>query len=294
MSGGRGAARPGALKLPDCALECLERALKKEFLRYRKIFRECKRKHSEKGVHAFRVSVRRLSALMDLLAPMIPKHSARETQTALKHHLNAFDALRDTQVGLQLLGRKSAMRQPAADFREYLESRRKRFTRKAFEEARNIKIRRLGERVDSCLRHIRRWRRKHSAKRANQMLARGVFRAYERALKQWKQIRVSDSLTIHRTRVAFKHYRYMMEVLAELGSVVNPSRLNSMHGYQRMMGRIQDVHVLLEVTAKFFGKAQAQSKSARRFWTSWLRRRDALICLYMKSAPELLEFGPGM
>ena len=87
------------------------------------------------------------------------------------------------------------------------------------------------------------------------MLLRSVDRAFSRTRQLRARIDPRDTRTIHRTRVAFKKFRYMVEALAEyLPGGDRPSAWPAMRHYQTMMGEIQDAEVLLRTLDKFLRK----------------------------------------
>jgi CHAD domain-containing protein len=116
--------------------------------------------------------------------------------------------------------------------------------------------------------------------------------AFRRARQLRTRINPRDPWTIHRTRVAFKRFRYMVEALAERLPGVTGERLAAMRHYQTMMGEIQDAEVLLRTLDKFLRKKEIKPEAARRFRAELLRRRQRLIRIYLKAADQLLEFWP--
>jgi CHAD domain-containing protein len=98
--------------------------------------------------------------------------------------------------------------------------------------------------------------------------------------------------TIHRTRIAFKRFRYMVEALATLLPGVTDRRLAAMHHYQTMMGDIQDIEVLLATLGNFLRRKEVKAESASHFRDELLRRRQWLIQRYMNTAAKLRDFGP--
>src|SRR5204863_8203740 len=63
--------------------------------------------------------------------------------------------------------------------------------------------------------------------------------AYLEVLRHRRAIDVSNAYTIHRTRLAFKKFRYMMECLSPEITGLKASQLRVLALYQRKMGIIQ-------------------------------------------------------
>ena len=117
-------------------------------------------------------------------------------------------------------------------------------------------------------------------------------RAFVRTRQRWTQIRPQDAQTIHRTRVAFKKFRYMVEALGDFLPWLTDNHLAGMRHYQSMMGEIQDAEVLLRTLDKFLRKQETMPEAAGQFREELLRRRQRLIRVYLGAAEQLLEFWP--
>ena len=104
-----------------------------------------------------------------------------------------------------------------------------------------------------------------------------------------QRIRIARPKTIHCTRVAFKRFRYMVELLAEQ-LLADEKMLAEMQHYQTMMGEIQDAELLLQSFDKFVRKKNIRSDSATQLREELVRRREWLIKVYMDAAGQLREF----
>ncbi len=120
-----------------------------------------------------------------------------------------------------------------------------------------------------------------------------VQSAFTRTRRLRARIRPENTSTIHRTRVAFKHFRYMVEGLSRFLPGVNEKRLRKMREYQAMMGDIQDMEVLLQALDKFIGRKKVHSQSAQRLREEVLRWRLWLIRIYLDVAGQLEGFWDG-
>jgi hypothetical protein len=110
---------------------------------------------------------------------------------------------------------------------------------------------------------------------AGQILA-VVDEAYADVL--WRQMNIdpANPASIHAMRIAFKKFRYMLEVAGPLVPPMPPSRPRALHRYQGMMGDIQDLVVLLGFTERFLlENPQFDITSVRTFIFQELDRRMA-------------------
>ncbi len=283
---------PRRCQLPPDTLRHLELSLKRQLKRYRKGLKRCQQKFSPGAVHESRVETRRLLSVVELLQPFLRGGRVRKIRTTLKRHLDTFDELRDTQVQrLALAGMRQAF--PAARaFYRHLKNREARFSRRSRKDVKRIKTKRLQKLLTACRQELKQWRRRHRPEQANARLLAAVGGAFERTARLKDQIARNDTATIHRTRVAFKKFRYMVETLAPHLPFANEKLLAAMHHYQTMMGEVQDVEVLLRAFDEFLREEKLERLEARRFRAEWLRRRRWLVRVYLDAAGQLCEFWP--
>jgi CHAD domain-containing protein len=267
-------------------------AFKKQWRRYRKELKKCQKKFSPSRVHESRVATRRLLSMTELLGPFLAAGRVKKAHTALKHHLDCFNDLRDTQVQLPAV-RKLARNYPAAErFYQYLCKQEERFTARTRKHVKRIKTGRLARLIALARADLESWRKENAPALANDLLLQTVNAAFARTRQLRDQIDPKDTATIHCTRVAFKRFRYMLEMLAQYLPLAGEKRLEAMHRYQSLMGDIQDAQVLLKGFDCFAQKKDLAPGAVRRFRNELLRRRWALIRNYLAAAGDLEEFWP--
>jgi CHAD domain-containing protein len=274
------------------SLKDLARAVKNRAKYCRKELKRCQRKCSEKAIHKSRVEARRLLSSLDLLGELISPPHLRKAQRALKRHLDCLDDLRDTQVQLLVVGKMLRVFPAARPFYEYLLKREERLGRKTRKRVKRLRHQRLGRLIGACRRDIRAHLEERPTQPAAAVLLRSVDRAFSRTKQRRERIRPDDARSIHRTRVAFKKFRYMVEALADFLPGVGEDQLMAMGHYQRMMGEIQDADVLLSTLDKFLRKQEITAESVQRFREELVRRRQWLIQVYLGAAGQLLQFWP--
>jgi len=290
---GRRQARAGAGPGPTAdVLKHLDDSLNAQWRRYRKRLKRCQKHFSEDAVHASRVATRRLLATIEMLGAFIPEHDLRKARRTLKHHLDIFDQLRDTQVQLVYVGRMAGTFPDAHAFYDWLQGRQARFTRETRKAVKHIRIKRLGRCLATFEKELRRQRKKITGEQAFVVVRRAINQAFARVAQLCRQVRAGDTKTIHRTRIAFKRFRYMVEALAPLLPAVTPDHRRAMRGYQCMMGDIQDMEVLLAALDKFVQKEGVDIRSARRLKKELVRWRQLLIEIYLNAAGRLRRFWP--
>jgi CHAD domain-containing protein len=273
-------------------LKHLGDSLKTQWRRYCKRLRRCHERFSRDAVHDVRVETRRLLSTIELLGAFIPEHDIQKVRRALKRHLDIFDQLRDTQVQLGYVGRMADSFPDAHAFYDWLRKREARFTRTTRKAVKNIKTKRLGRCLAAFEKEIRLQRKRISCERAFAIVQRAINQAFARVAQRCRHVQADDTRTIHRTRIAFKRFRYMIKGLAPLLPAVTEEHRRAMRGYQCMMGDIQDMEVLLAALDKFVQKEEVNAASARRLKQELVRWRRMLIQIYLNAAGRLRRFWP--
>ena len=273
-------------------LEHLADSLHTQSRRYRKRLNRCQVDFSGESIHDARVEARRLLATIELLGAFLPERELQKARRVLKQQLDTFDPLRDTQVQLVYVGRMTRAFPAARGFREWLLKRETRLTRETRKATKRIKTKRLTRRLaafEAAIRH----RRKHATRDlAVAAVQRAMDRAFARVARLGQRVTAANPKTIHRTRIAFKRFRYMVEALAPLLPAVTDQHRRALRGYQSMMGDIQDVAVLLAALDKFLRKQESNTAAAGRLRNELLRRRQWLIQVYVNAADKLRRFWP--
>ena len=259
---------------------------------YRKRLKRCQERFSQDAVHDVRVETRRLLSTIELLGAFVPERDIKKARRALKRHLDTFDRLRDTQVQLDYVGRMAGTFSDVDAFYDWLRERKSHFTRTTRKAVKHIRTKRLGRRLAAFEKEIRLQRKRITRERAFAIVQRAINQAFARVAQLCRHVRADDTRSIHRTRIAFKHFRYMVEALAPLLPAVTEDHRRAMRGYQCMMGDIQDREVLLAAFDKFVQKEGVNAVSARRLKKELVRWRQMLIQIYVNAAGRLRRFWP--
>lgn len=286
----------GRQKLPHSplapsALSHVQRSLQKQWKRYRKELKRCQKEFSEKAVHNSRVAARRLSATIGLLESFLPPEIVKKGSCLIKEHLDIFDELRDAQVQLVAVNSLQGTFPTARPFCEWLQKREARFSKRTRACVKRSRTKPLAKLISAAEGAFEKELKKQTRDNAARLLVRSINNAFSRTMRCRQRIRTQQPKSIHRTRVAFKRFRYMVDLLAEHLSA-DEKMLAEMQHYQTMMGDIQDADVLLQSFDKFIRKKNIRSESAIQLREELLRKREWLIKVYMDAAGQLRDFWP--
>jgi len=216
-------------------LEALETRWKK----FRAEVKTCRGEFSEEAVHDLRVATRRLLAVFDLLRSIIPHKRIQKIRRILKDQLDELDDLRDVQV-LLADASEFAHELPAlkAVQTHWLEEE-KRLLRRARKVIKGYDHKDLARRIQK-IRDMTLALPEEPL--AEQMLA-AVDEAYARVVQSHTTVDAENIPGIHKLRIAFKKFRYSVEIIHPLLSDFPPANFERMHDYQSYMGDIQDMEV---------------------------------------------------
>jgi CHAD domain-containing protein len=252
----------------------------------------CKARCSEKSVHDLRVATRRLQASLDLVMTVLPDDQLVTIRGVLKKDLQAFNPLRDEQVKL-LFVKKMTPGFPALEpFQTILMLREQRLVEQIGKRIRKVQA----EPIDRHLQQIK--------KRLLAVIGRtdltGVWLAavlgaaaatYARAVDRRLAVNPTQSSTVHEFRVAFKKFRYIVEVLQPILPDVTRNQLRAMNAYQVRMGDIQDIEVLRASINAYAATKQGNARRSLVPVQQELDRRHAmLIDAFLQSADDLYAF----
>jgi len=278
-------------ELPAELARHLAQLLKRTRRRYRKRLAVCQRDFSESAVHQLRVETRRALALLDLMMALDRAGSPKKPRRTLKRRLDAFDALRDTQVELNLLKPWLKKFPEAREFETFLHQSEQELVAELRREICALKSRRVERRFKALERDVRA-ARGNSTRPAVAFLQRPLRASFAQVAKLRRQVRRLDTATIHRTRVAFKKFRYLCELFQPLLPDSSPTRLRAMRDWQTRMGKIQDVEVLLCEIERAVRHGKVSLESVKLLHATLAQRLVLLVNRFIRTADRLDQFKP--
>jgi CHAD domain-containing protein len=266
--------------------------------KYRSELKLCRAEFSEEAVHDVRVAARRLLALFDLLRSVVPHARMQKMRRALKNQLDDFDDLRDTQVLLADISEYIHEVPDLEVFREHLEKKERKYLRAARKMVTSHKTGNLSARVEKT--------RAMLAELPEDGLAQGLLEAadeaYARVANLYRAVDAERVATIHKLRIAFKRFRYTVEIIHPLLENFPLDNFERMHAYQAMMGDIQDMEVALEGLADLMDALQKPNpESPRSLWEldkakalsiheHYASRFKNVLLAYLEDKGEVLTF----
>jgi CHAD domain-containing protein len=259
---------------------------------FRSELERCQKKSSEEAVHDLRVATRRLISVLELLANMSLETTLRKAQRRLKKLLNSFGPLRDVQVQLLSIEKMLPSFPELQGFYVYLVKRERKLVRRLDAEVKRARTGKVKKAIGATGQQIEGLFDTPDKQRIQLTAAiHTVDAAFNKVVEQKLAINPTDHATIHRMRVAFKKFRYMVEALAPTLDQLTSKHLKAMNAFQSSMGDIQDAEVLLSRATAFDRKHDMRRGASRASALDELaRRRTALTEDFLRSADLLYTF----
>ena len=238
-------------------------ALDKRWKNYRAQLKRCRAEFSNEAVHDLRVAARRMLALVQLLNSIAARPRLQKLNRAFKDQLNQFDDLRDTQVMLAEISETIKELPQLQKFQYHLQIVEEDLLKTLRKKLKVIDLFDVSKRIRKT--------RESLETNSDDELALQTLQAVDHAFLVTKQrhswIDSAQSATIHRVRIAFKAFRYMVEIIQPLLKDFPPDNLKQMKDYQSLMGEIQDVEVIMQTLADFPSSASSfDHQPVRRYY----------------------------
>jgi CHAD domain-containing protein len=221
--------------------------VEEKYNQYKYNFEWCCREFSEESVHDLRVSIRRISSLCLLLDKFLANSYCLLLRKHLKKQLSGFSPLRDTQVMILECNKLAPEFPVLYPYRVALLDNERQYIKSVHAEIRNINT----ETSD-----IHKFYIIHSLRcGSNDLLTLANLKLfaldmYSELVSRFNSADPGDINTIHRVRLAYKKFRYIIEILAPFIDITDED-LKELKSHQTRMGNIQDNNVFVDSLEHF-------------------------------------------
>ena len=276
---------------PDCH-EQLISSLNERWDVYRKELKRCRRKCSEKAVHDLRVATRRLIATIGILLAIVPSDGLRRARRSLKNLLRSFGDLRDTQVQVRAVEQLLPSYSGLLGFFSMFVLSEQRLVKRVARHVQKTSGGALKRSIEDAGEKLKLLGRNPALRVASQAAVLGAIgSAFAKVKARRHDVDPADTATIHKLRVSFKRFRYMVEAVHPCLATVTGKQLRAMNAYQTRMGDIQDMEVLIgSVNEYALRRGKTSDESFLPVHQELARQRSELITTFVKSADDLYGF----
>lgn len=251
--------------------------------RYRAELKRVRSEFAEEYVHDLRVAIRRLIAVVDMGRVVTGQKKIKKSQSLLKSHLDAFDHLRDTQVQLVIAEEIQSELPEIAVYIARLREREKKQSQHLEKRIKDFHSSRVSHQVARLTDVLL----AQNTPEAQTAIWAAVDAAYARVVQRQRAVLPEDTTTIHRMRLAFKKFRYRVELVYDLLPNAPEDLLRRLHDYQSAMGEIQDAEVGLQMLNEFMIRSHAEIPSVH---ARFIEMHQARIAAFLEQANDLQSF----
>lgn len=249
------------------------------------LFEACLALPTEDAIHDVRVAIRRCLASGEVLLGLAPCKGLRKYRLRVKPVLSGLNALRDLQVVAEFLdGEKTRLRElePFASFIEKAEKRELAQVKKRIAKTESPLI------AEKWLAAVRANIAPVLERATAEQLLAPIDAAYQLCLRRLGELNIDEPETTHSLRIAFKGFRYGVEVVSGLIPNFPTELFGPLHEYQSLMGAIQDAEVMRGLYERFVRKHRDEDiGEARGYFASLLKTRTEI---FYKRAEDLRGF----
>lgn len=254
--------------------------------------KRCQTGFAEESVHDLRVSIRRLNATLNFIRNILPEDRLQKMRRELSKLLGAFSPLRDVQVQMLSLVQLLATYPSLQPLYTVLVLRERKLMKRGVRLVAKARASDHARTIAWIRRSLRTVLRDPStAARRQSGLIATAGAAFARAVQMKELMEPAQPVTIHRLRVAFKKFRYTVEMLQSMLPWITKEHLKAMNAYQVRMGEIQDIEVFTATINHFAsGHRAGRNNPLLPLHQELARKRAELIEAFLASSDELNGF----
>jgi phosphohistidine phosphatase len=268
--------------VPD-ALSFISETLDREWNGYLKCLHGFRQKASVKNVKDLRVSIRRLLTCVELIKPFNPDSAVRGARVSLKEQLSELSDLRDAHVEMVAIRGYLKQLPEIKQFYDELLDRESDYLSAAKKMPSNTKF--IENAISRAKVRLAARRATIATSGANKIINDAVDRSFDNVNGKLEYVTIADYSTIHNVRLAFKPFRYLLEMLQPL-IPIERKQLRTAQSLARMMGKIQDIEVLMKGLVEFKWKKDDARRAMIEIWLDLERRKTDAAQRFLRSIPK--------
>lgn len=262
-------------------------AFDERWKKFRAQHKACRMEFTDEAVHDLRVTSRRLLAVLGLAKVLVPHPRVRKARQIIKQMIEDLNELRDVQVMLVETSENIEMTPELKPFRKFLKKREAKLMRAAYKRIKQNGLSELSKRTGKIRESLE--KEEQASPQFNERLLEAAHNAYALAEQAYGQVDPLQASSIHRLRLAFKKFRYLVEMIHPLVKDFPIGNFENMHKYQGMMGNIQDAEVFLNSFLEYVKEhsPQTDTENVTQFCNARLK---SLIVDFMENKGEVFTF----
>jgi phosphohistidine phosphatase len=223
---------------------------------------------------------------MELIEQFNPDNVVRRARITLKDQLSELSDLRDVHVEMVTIHGYLKQLPEIKQFHNELRDRERRYLNavKKMPSASNVRL--IENAVNRAKVRLGVRRATINRSGASKIINDVLDRSFDNVTKKLEYATIADYSTIHSVRLAFKPFRYLLEMLQPL-IPVQRKQLGTAHSLARRMGQIQDLEVLMKDLVEFKWKKKNAQQAVDEIWLDLERRKTDAAQRFLRALPKL-------
>jgi len=233
------------------------------------------------GSHDLRVGMRRFLAAAELVCVLEPEALLEKLPSRVKRLLSALSPLRDIEIQREALEKHALTPPEHQALTRWLRAREQKLAKKVQRRIARFPVERTRQGVLEAVLAL--GRDDHDSRSAELTLLGRVAERYRAFERRRRAAHEHDLHELHRTRVAFKKYRYALELTAPLLRPLAKPHKEALKTFQDELGALQDSVIIL---ALFSHRKSTQPLAAE------LRTEQAKLTAHVRALLEAQRSAP--
>jgi CHAD domain-containing protein len=268
---------------PNYVLGFITRALERKWAEYEIALKEFQTGPTRTAVHDLRVAIRRLTAILDLIHKFIPQSYVNSARERLKGQVSGLSDLRDIQVQIATVRKVSKDFPELKKFYKKLVDDEETYLKQSGQVTTSAFVKPLDSAIGRIKVGLNARRDSMAPDKAQSMVEETVNNAFDLVAKRLRELNPGEYATIHRVRLAFKPFRYLLETFYPLLPAVEVKQVRNALGLARMMGEIQDFDVLMKNLVEYKWENGDQRKAMMEIWQETETRKNETVRRFLSS-----------
>src|SRR5208282_1534139 len=274
---------------PNYVLGFITRALEQKWAQYESALKQFQTRPTRTTVHDLRVAIRRLTAILDLIHKFIPQSNVNAAQERLKDQVSGLSDLRDIQVQISTIRKISKDFPELKKFYKSLLDDEERYLKQSKEVTTPAFVNPLDSAIGRIKVSLNARRGSLAPDKAQNVVEETVNNVFELVAKRLKGLNRGEYATIHRVRLAFKPFRYLLETFYPLLPAVEVKQVRNALWLARVMGEIQDFDVLMKNLVEYKWENADQRKAMMEIWQETEARKNETTRRFLNSLGKFSE-----
>jgi phosphohistidine phosphatase len=220
---------------------------------------------------------------VELIERFNPDNAVRRARITLKEQLSGLSDLRDVHVEMVAIRGYLKQLPEVKQFYDRLRDRESDYLSAARKTPSNTKF--IENAINRAQVRLAARRATITVPAASKIINDAVDRSFDNVNGKLEHATIADYSTIHSVRLAFKPFRYLLEMLHPL-IPIERKQLTTAKSLARMMGKIQDIEVLMKSLVEFKWKKDNSRRAVIEIWLDLERRRTDVAQRFLRSIPK--------